>query len=254
MTSLTMRLLAACVSAAPLWAQDNAANHAQLPHFRFDLSLGGGRLEHHTEQSLLDGEADAGFFRFAFEGIGDGGTIGGGVRLEGWASEDDLFTDAGFVATEATSASLFGHVTFRVETKRFVMPCRIGLLLHGYEYEEVATGIGASFGSFGPMIEVEPEFLLVRDGTFIWSLYGQVGFGILGTSIDIDTVGDDFESTSFTYGLELGTRIYAGHFVGGLGLVVRGQEVDQSDVKNGNFALGMDNSFAGLLFSVGLVF
>jgi len=249
MNSLTTRVLAAVAAAAPLWAQERS----QLPPFRFDLAFAGGRQEHHTDQSLLDGDASAAYLRFAFEGISDSG-VGGGLRFEAMGSEDDMFTDAGFPATEASSASLFGHLTFRAEGKNLVMPVRVGFQLHGYGIEETASGNRVDFSSFGPMFEVEPELLLRRDGNIIWSLYTQLGFGISATSIDIDTVANGLESSSFHYGLELGTRLYASHVVFGLGVVVRGQHVDTSDVENGNFAFGIEQDFTGLLLSIGAVF
>ena len=249
MKPITTRVLAAVAAAMPLCAQDDPL----FAPFRLDFAFGGGRLEHRTDQSNLDGDTDAGFFRFAFEGIGDEG-FGGGVRLEGITSDDDLFDDAGFTATEASASSLFGHFTFRVAEDYFVMPVRIGLQLHGYVLEETATGDQTTSGSFGPQFEVAPELLLSRDDHVCWSVYSQLGLGFAATSIDVDTVGNDFESGSFFYGFELGTRLYAGHVVFGLGLLVRGQATDESDDQGGTVVLGMENDFTGLLFSIGAVF
>ena len=249
MLSTPIRILTALATAAPLFAQDAP----QLLPFRIDLAFGGGSLEHRTDQSNLAGEADAGFFRFAFEGIGDD-QVGGGLRLEGISSDDDLFTDAGFAATEARAASMFGHITYRLEQGNLVMPIRAGLQLHGYGTEEVVTGDRVDFSSFGPQFELEPELFLAWDEQLCWSVYAQLGLGFAATSIDVDTVGNDFESASFFYGFELGTRFYAGHVAFGLGLVVRGQEVAESDDVGAVFIRGIETEFTGLLFSVGAVF
>ena len=246
-------VLAATALAASLCAQGAQPQASQWPQFKIEAGFAGGRLEHRTEQSPLDGDAVAGFGRLSFEGIGDG-AIGGGLRFEGFGSEDDLFTSAGFPAIEAGMASLFGHVSFRMERERFVMPIRVGLLFHGYAHEEVATGNTVQFSSFGPQFEVEPELALIHEDQVMWSLYAQFGFGIAATSVDVDTVGDDFETSSFNYGFELGTRLYLGHLVAGLGLVIRGQDIDESDVENGNFVFGIEQDFTGVLLSIGVVF
>jgi len=242
-------LVLAIAAAAPLCAQDDPL----LSRFRFDLAFGGGRLEHRTDGSSLDGEADAGFFRFVFEGIGDRG-IGGGLRLEGMATDDDLFDDAGFAATEASASSLFGHVTFRFAEENFVMPIRVGLQFDGYVLEETGTGNETTWASFGPQFEIAPELLLTRHDDVCWSVYTNVGFGFAGTSIDTDTIGKNFESASFFYDFELGTRLYLQHVVFGFGFVVRGQIADESDTDGGQFVQGMEHDFAGLLFSVGAIF
>jgi len=248
MKPLPSLVLAAAI-AAPLAAQDNPL----LSPFRLDLAFGGGRLEHRTDGSTFDGKADAGFFRFTFEGIGDRG-IGGGLRLEGIATDDDLFDDAGFTATEATASSLFGHVTFRIDEENFVMPIRAGLLLDGYILEETSTGDESTWASFGPQFEVAPELLLLRNDHVGWSAYANVGLGVAATSIDVDTVDDDSESSSLFYRFELGSRLYVSHVVFGLGFVVRGQEADESDTQGGQFVFGIENDFTGVLFSVGAIF
>lgn len=242
-------LLALLALACPLAAQDGPV----LPNFRVDLSFGGGSAEHRTDGSNLDGDTDAGFFRIQFEGFSDSG-FGGGVRIEGWQSDDDLFAGTGAPSSESTTSSLFGHFSFLIADSEFRMPMRIGLLLHGHALRDTTTDEEVTFTSGGPQFELAPEVFLSHDPDVKWSLYSEIGFAFAGTTVEIDGDANEYDSTSWMYGLELGTRVYFDHFELGLAYVSRGQTMDESDPEDGSRALGYDASFDGLLFTIGAVF
>ncbi len=248
-TMARIPLLALLALACPLAAQDGRL----LPNFRVDLSFGGGSAEHRTDGSGLDGDTDAGFFRIQFEGFSDRG-LGGGVRIEGWQSDDDLFagTDAG--PTEATSSALFGHFSFLIEDSEFRMPLRIGLLFHGHVLRDTATDEEITFTSGGPQFELAPEVFLNHDPDVKWSLYSEIGFAIAGTTVEVDGDSNEYDSSSWMYGFELGTRVYFDHLEFGLAYVSRGQTMDESDPEGLLYARGYDASFDGLLFTIGAVF
>ena len=123
------RLLASVLFLAPsLAAQEEWYDDGKYrPRFEVQFAFAGGQFEHQTDGSALRDDTDGALFRLKFEGLTKGGT-GGGFRIEGIGSDDDLFVEQGFQATEAKSWSGYGHFTYRVEAGRFMMPARIGIL------------------------------------------------------------------------------------------------------------------------------
>lgn len=236
------------LASLPLLAQEGGD-----PRFRIGLGLAGGSFDFETDGSGLDGDSDGAMLRLSFEGTSARG-IGGGVRLESVASDDDLFTGTGFGTAEASNGSLFGHFTYRVESHRFAMPLRVGLLLNGLTLTDNATDDEVTYASIGPYFEIAPEVVLVRGGKTQWSLFGEVGVGVAGTAIDVEGDSRDFESTSSFAGLELGTRLLIGPIELGLSYVGRWQSMDESDPEGGTVVLGYDADFQGAMFSFAVVF
>lgn len=249
MARIPCSLLLALAAATPVAAQDEP----QLPNFRVDLSFGAGNAEHNTDGSDLAGDTDAGFFRIQFEGISDAG-FGGGIRIEAWQSDDDLFTGAGYAPTESSTSSLFGHFSFLVANGKFRMPLRAGLLLHGHLLHEQDTSEEVTFTSFGPQFELAPELFLTDDSKVKWSVYSELGFALAATVVEVDNVPGDFDSATWMYGFEFGTRVYWRHFEFGLAYVSRGHTMDESDPNGSNVVLGYDAGFDGFLFTVGAIF
>lgn len=64
----------------------------------------GGYFDYDTDGSNLDDDTDAGFFRLQFEGTSKRG-FGGGLRLESYTSDDDLFAGTGFADSEASNGT-----------------------------------------------------------------------------------------------------------------------------------------------------
>lgn len=245
-----MRILPLLLLLAPLAAQDR---ERERPRFDIDFAVAGGRFEHTTDGSALDGDTDAAMFRIRFEATNRHG-IGGGVRFEGISTDDDLFTDNGFNSTEASSGTLFGHFTYRAVAPRFEMPIRFGLLLNGYQLDDQITDEAVTYGSIGPYFEVAPEFTLFARRDFRWTLFGEAGAGFAATAIDIDGDSNDYVSDSAMYGLEFGTRFDFGPFELSLSAIGRWQSMSESDVENGQVVLGYDNEFRGLMLSFGAIF
>lgn len=230
-----------------------AAQESAEPRFRVGLGLAGGRFDFETDGSGLDDRTDAGMFRLHFEGTSGRG-IGGGVRLESIASDDDLFADTAFEPSEAANGTLFGHFTYRVASHRFAMPLRVGLLLNGLTLTENATDAEVTYASIGPYFEIAPEVVIARSGSTWWSLFGEVGVGVGGTAIDIEGDSRDWESATSFAGLELGTRLQLGPIELGLSYVGRWQSMDESDPEGNEVVLGYDADFQGLMFSFAVVF
>lgn len=230
-----------------------AAQEPESPRFRIAAGLGGGYFDYDTDGSTLSGDTDAGFFRLQFEGTTRSG-FGGGLRLESYTSDDDLFVDEGFTASEARNGNLFAHFTYRFEQHRFAMPVRIGLMLNGLTLEEQGTGNESTYGSAGPYFELAPEITIARRGAVSWSLYGEFGVGVGGTVAEFDGDSNEYDSASAFLGLELGTRLQLSAFEIGIAYLGRWQSMDESDDENGLVALGYDAQFQGLLVTVGVVF
>lgn len=245
-----MRIVFGILTFATLAVTTSLRCQDRLPRFIAELSVGLGELDHTTDGSDLDGDTDAGSFRLDFEGFARGG-IGGGLRIDSFRSDDDLFVENDFNATTATTTSFFPHFTYRLEQDAFALPLRIGLLVQAHELEENATDDTTTFVSAGPMFEVAPEFFLVRDGDFAFSLRATLALGIGGTWIDIDNDPEDYSSATLFYGAEFGPRIYFGMFDCAFTALVRGHVMDESDVEDGNYVLGYDSSFAGLMLTFG---
>lgn len=241
-------LLLVLLPTTPLLAQDR-----ERPRWRIATGLAGGRFDFETDGSAADDDTDAGLFRIEFEGTSARG-LGGGLRIEGIGSDDDLFAGAGFDPVEARNSSLFGHFTYRLQEHRFAMPIRAGLLLNGLTLEDQVTSAEADYVSFGPYFEIEPEVTLAGGGSTTWTLYGRLGAGAAVTVIDIDNDPNDYDSSTGFAGLEAGTRLSFGKVELSLAYVGRWQSMDESDVENGMVALGYDASFQGLFFGVGVVF
>lgn len=247
-TQPSLVLLATLLAAAPLAAQDR-----EDARFRIGLGLAGGRFRFDTDGSNLQDRTDAGLFRLSFEATSARG-IGGGARLEGFGSDDDLFADSGFTPAEASDGSLFGHFTYRLESHRFAMPLRVGLLFHGLTLTDQTTDAEITYASVGPMFEIAPEFTLVHRGKTTWSLFGEVGVGVGGTAIDVDGDSNNYDSVTSFFGLELGTRVQFGPIELGLSYLGRWQSMDESDPEGGLVVLGYDADFQGLQFGFAVVF
>jgi hypothetical protein len=249
MSRKTFGVVLAGAASFSLCAQESV----DLPNFRVDLTLGAGSATHNTDKSNLDGDTAAGYFRIEFEGFSDRG-FGGGLRLEGWKSDDDLFDDNGFQGYEATTSSLFAHASWRFTDGNLCMPVRAGLLFHGHRIEDTTTGEQTTFSSFGPQFEVAPELFLTQSKHTKWSLFAELGLGAGYTSVEVDGVSGEFDSSTWFYGIELGTRVYLGPVELGLSYVARGHMMAESDPENSTVVFGYEAGFDGLALTMGVVF
>ncbi|MFT7535349.1 MAG: hypothetical protein ACI85K_001301 [Hyphomicrobiaceae bacterium] len=227
--------------------------------FHGGLGVAGGSYNFDSDLSGFEDNATAGLLQAEFEVTNKNG-IGGGFRYEYFATESDdgLFrdpTNAFDQGTQARSGTFLAHATFLVSHHRFRMPVRVGLLINGLTLDEdIATNPETSYLSAGPFFEVEPEITLVRAGALEWSLYAQFGFGIAGTSIDVDGDFRDYDSTSAFGMIEAGTRLHVGPANFGVAFIGRYHSIDRSDIESGSFIYGYDSNFQGVLISAGFSF
>lgn len=235
--------------ALPLAAQDG-----DRARWRIALGLGAGSLEFDEDDTVRSDDATAGAFRLGFEGTSRAG-FGGGLRLESFAGPD-LQLDAGGENDDVGIASLFGHFTYRVTSHRFAMPVRVGLLANALTIDHTDVDVEESYSSAGLYMEVAPEFTLIRRGRTEWTLYGEVGLGSGGTTVEVDGDGREWDSATVFTGLEFGTRVYLGMCEVSAAFVGRWQSMDESD-PDGSPAVVVppyDASFTGLWLGFGVVF
>ena len=91
-------------------------------------------------------------------------------------------------------------------------------------------------------------------GEFRWTIFGQLGFGVAGTSIDVDGDSRDYTSDSGFFNLELGTRASYGVLELGLAFVGRYHSMDSSSIEAGQFVYGFDAGYEGFLLTAGVRF
>lgn len=227
----------------------------QRPHFLGEIGFAGGRFEHRTKGSTLDDDTDGALFRLQFEGSSSQG-FGGGIRLEGISSDDDLFADTG-TAAEGFSGELFAFFAYRPPDLRIDLPLRVGFTLSNYRVEENVSEDRIDYTSAGVKFEIAPEFPLIQREHFRWSIYSaaSLGFGASRVESDTSSPGDfDADSEMTMFGFDVGTRFRFGHASLGVGYVYRELNVDDSDVVGGSFFLGIEQSFSGLMLTFGLNF
>jgi hypothetical protein len=245
---------------SPPPAVDAASASAPLPspapqapmraRTRIEFALGGGSFDHETDGSaLLNDDTSGGYARLAFEHIGDEGS-GGGIRLEGSASEGDLFgTDV-----EASEGELFLYFTSVLGDDDARFPVRIGLSLRSYTLDDPA-GIDPTWNSIGPRFEIEPDLRLDRgDSTTRWSLYGRLGVFLGFTEIETDPSTDHWHTTSYGLDVGAGTRFAFSHVELGLGYLLRFHHADESDTSGGVAIREYDAYFSGVEVALAVVF
>ncbi|GAB4148105.1 MAG: hypothetical protein Fur0037_16390 [Planctomycetota bacterium] len=232
---------------SPIRLQDEPASRT---HFRMGLMLAGGGFEHDTEGSSLADETGGAYFRLAFEGVSDAG-FGGGVRLEGAASDDNLFEGTGFPASQATDGELFAFGSYCMRARRFEMPIRAGFFFKDYSLEEQVSGGTVDWTAFGGRVEVEPEVFLIEGEGFRWGLYTRLSGGGGSGQVDTDptTIGEADTDMS-VFDAEIGTRWRLRHVDFGFGFLYRRASWDQSDPVGPNFYRQADEEFSGFLLSI----
>jgi|GEM_PF-2952640 len=238
---------------------------AQEPVFRGSIGFSGGSYGFTSDLPEFDDSADADMFLARFEATTAGG-YGGGFRFESLTSDDTngLFREplnsnnpngpltAG---TKARNDTFQAHFTYLVRQHRFEMPVRAGLILNGLVLDEqTATTPESDYVSFGPYIEIEPEVTLLLRETVRWSAYGQFGFGVARTDIDIDGDPRDYSSDTSFANIELGMRVLLGPAEISVAYVGRFQSMDQSSIESGQFVYGFESDYQGLLLTAGVRF
>lgn len=243
-------VLPACLL-LPLAAQDD-----DVARWRVGLGLGGGALEYDADLPQLRDTSTAGALRLGFEGTSRRG-FGGGLRLESYGAGDVDFSGSPD-EFELGLGSLFGHFTYRVHSHRFAMPVRIGLLANALTLDNTTSAAddAVTYSTAAFYAEFAPEFTLARRGETVWTLYGEVGVGGGGTTIEVDGNGEEWDSTTGFSGLEVGSRLYLGSVELSLAFVARRQSMDESDLGDrgsGSFP-GYDATYTGAMFGFAMIF
>ncbi|MCA8977887.1 MAG: hypothetical protein KDC98_24385 [Planctomycetes bacterium] len=241
-------LLCVLLAAATLAAQDGYPRK-----YRLDFSAARGTTRHDTGASLLDGDTDGDLLRLRFEGIGRMG-LGGGLRVETWRSDDELFVGTGFPAQESSARALYGHFSYRVGSGRFLMPVRLGAMLHRYELENVATSATSlQVDTYCTRFEVEPEFVFSRGARVEVSAYAGLGIGA-GLSTAEDATGSKFDTVSTFWFAEVGARARYEFAELGLAFVTHGMSMTDSDLLDDPGLENFGAGFAGLMLTAAIVF
>lgn len=221
-----------------------------LPHFRGEVSYSEGRLEHRSGEAYFDGKADASFGRIQLEGFADMG-LGGGLKLHRSESLDDLAAPAGPGDVEAERSSWFLHASYLLLDSRFRLPIRLGWLHHDLELRHRLSGDTATCECAGIQLELEPELLLVAEGRFQCSLFGNFGLARTKATSEvhgIDFLSGDVHSHAWFGGFEVGSRISWNHCGIGMSYLWQRQSIEDGVIDDSEV------DFEGILFTVGVVF
>jgi hypothetical protein len=180
---------------------------------------------------------------------------GGGVRLEGSASDDDLFADfAPGAASEAGDGELFFHGTVGFGEKPPEMPLRFGLFFRGYSLEENASSNQLSWSSFGPRVEFAPDIGLVENDDFRWSLPCRIGLGVGMTVVDTDPATEEWDTSMTQYDVGIASRFAFSKVFFDVGYLMRHATYNESDVVASAFIREAETTFSGMIFTLGVKF
>jgi len=232
---------------------------APRPNIYVDLALGAGNYEHDTsgDGGFASGDTDGGYLRLRAEFLTDAG-LGGGLSIEGMASDDDLLADVGSPNVEGSSSDLYLYfVGETVHTDEVRFPLRIGPYLHDVTLEDNSTGDEISWDGFGVRLEAEPEFWFIRRDRFAFGMVADASIGAHVTGIEADAAGasEDFDGNGLTFGAGFGVQaLFGDHVTTKLGYVFRTTREDESDVSSGLLVRDADATFSGLVLQLGLRF
>ena len=247
---LALSALSACNTMASGGSEPVTPRAGEVPRSMARAYFSPGEAEIEVSSGTnLSGETDALGGGAAFEGMGN--MIGGGIKLDFYLSDDDLVETAPGVDTQVLGATVFPHVTFRPGTDRFRVPIRVGpeVILNTFEFEGGPTSGDIDWVSAGIGIEVEPEFDFFRDDKSALSIYGGLRGGYGYAAISGPT--DDYDSSSTSFGAEIGLRYEISAFLVSAGFLSRTTTYDESDPENGTFVEETEFSFRGFFISAG---
>lgn len=223
------------------------------------VEAGGG-----SYQVSIDGIADdstsAGLFGVAFETV-PRTKVGGGARVRGIASSDDLEYTANtqfgqvFVSDgEASQGDWFLHATYDNGDERRRLPFRFGMGIHNFEVESASLGGSQTWTSVGPQIEFAPRLPLSQSESATFAFQGLLGLGYGLTSIEASDVSEQWDTTAvfFDFGVGLGAVFERAYF--DVGYRYLSSQYDESDPSGGFFVPQTDASFSGVVFTFGARF
>ncbi len=231
--------------------QDKAP--AKPPSFTLELTLGAGDFEHDTSGTPLDGETDAGLLRGRFEGFGESG-FGGGVEIEAIKSDDDLFTNAGFGESEASSLEIFGYGAYRVHSGNFLMPIRFGVFGREYQIEQQTPSGEVEVTSLGIKLAAEPDIAFVATENVRFGVFANVALGIGISEVETNLSSTKWDTSTTTFGFDAGLRLRLSIATLSLAYIHREEAIDESDVEGGTRIPAFDTDFDGVALTLGFNF
>jgi hypothetical protein len=231
--------------------QEHAPEPDSGVRFHFDSAFGTGRLQHLTDGFTERSDSTkADYYRLGFELLTKN-QLGGGLRIEGVASDDDLFVASGNLAHKATDASVLAHFTSQFDIGRARIPIRVGLCLRSYEVEDGPTVPEIEWRGIGPYLELEPDIPLVHGETARVSLRGRLGVGFGEAEIGTEPASRDYDGKSTSLDFAIGAHVEIGHFDLGVAYLVRRLGVESD---GGPLFSDIDVQFEGITGSLALRF
>jgi len=216
------------------------------------VAIGAGKYDVDIKNAASD-QASAGLFEAAFESVAPS-NFGGGVRLRGIASSDDLDDDPNDltpVAVQASDGEWFFHGTIDGGEGMQRLPIRFGLALRQFELEDKDASETAEWSSWGPRFEFAPEVPMSEWDSGSISVCGMFGLGYGRTTVNLTGATDDWDTDAVFFDIGAGFRSNLNGMVLDLGYRYLGSDYDQSDVSSGVFVRETDVSFSGVVFSIG---
>ncbi|MSR39744.1 MAG: hypothetical protein EXS02_13015 [Planctomycetes bacterium] len=199
------------------------------------------------------GSTNAALFELALESV-SASHFGGGARLRGTASGDDLFD--GVEQIQASDGLFYIHATYDPGEGARRLPFRFGLASNVLGLESQITGESITFASTGPRLEFAPQFPLTRSNEFSLAATGLLGIGTGFTSIEVDSseLVNDWTTTATFYDLGFGLRADFKSAYLDLGFRYLASNYSESDVSGGLVIRALDADFTGLVLSFGAKF
>jgi hypothetical protein len=248
-------------SIAPESRAEVAKGEAERAPANFYAEVAGaaGNYKHDTsgDGGSASGDTDGRYLALRAEYVG-GASIGGGISVEGTASDDQLFADAGSPDAKGSTGDVFVYfVGVPRAGDRFRIPLRVGPYFHRLELKEDSSSTKIDWDGIGLRIEASPEWWLLRRDDFSFGLAGDLSIGAHATSIDAKSSGfsDNFDGNGWTFGAGLGVAaMFGNHVTSRLGYVYRTTNEAESDASNGIFVREATQTFRGVILAVGVRF
>jgi hypothetical protein len=226
----------------------------------FTAAVGGGTFRLSAPSAGLHDAADAMFVQVATEPIGP--LAGPGMRLEAFATEDNLFANDtvadGFARSPARGSAYgfeaFPYAALRVDLGHgFALPMRAGAQLTWTEVSHPEASVDRHWASFGPRVELAPEWLFARSPRGFATVYADVGTDYGGVLYHEKWQFGDDTATTDRWALELGTgvRFELDGMVGGVGYRWRRTEIGGTNTDLFGDVSGVSMRTDALFFSIG---
>jgi len=216
------------------------------------VAFGAGKFDVDIKNSASD-EASAGLFEAAFESVAPS-NVGGGVRVRGIASDDDLDDDPNDLtpgAVQASDGEWFFHGTLDGGEGMQRLPIRFGLALRQFELEDKAASETVEWASWGPRFEFAPEVPMSEWDSGSISLFGMFGLGYGRTTVNLTGATNDWDTDAVFFDLGAGFRSNLSGMVLELGYRYLNSDYDQTEESSSGVVRETDVSFSGVVFSLG---